>query len=923
VVIRSKTTILIIIVILLSSLAFSFTITSFTTGNYKELIFNGMNTENVTIDIWGDSYVLNTSFVVEGMISEWVTEEEYKISYPVDSEIINDFIIAIATKNNIQLINRTNQNHIIKQCSLSSDSDIIDIDYLENDLFLVTERDKNIVYKLNLSTCKKLINKTILSPIDSKKISSDIFATVSSTQGILYVYNITSGEIIKNYTGLGNPTSLDYLSNNLFLISNYNQDEVLLINLTTSQNYPNSIIKKYSNVGGITDAKFVSENLWLIIDTKKDEKVFLINITSDSTYPNNIIESYNGVNTPVKVEYITSNKWLITDNVDGSVKTVSLNAKYYPTDLTLDIGNDGSKEWSMAGEFNTSLFLNQNNFSEAINSYLENTCNDLNNNCTIPFMFSSATHGKLNVSNLNIQINRKPIITITSPNGGEIWTGTKTISWNAEDPDGDLIIMNISYWNSTEWVLINTINGTTGVYNYTWDTKTAPDSNATKINITATDNISPKTEDTSDNTFIIDNTKPKINFINPTTETGKYSQNWITATINAEDSNLKKIIIKLYDNTLALINSKNNSNSPFSFNFTNLAEGIYYLNATAEDLAGNKNHTETREIILDTTPPTINFNPQTTNKGIYNQNWINTSVNSNDLYLSKTTIKLYNTTGIIQTIESTNHNFINLTDGIYYLNATAEDLAGNKNHTETREIILDTTPPTITLIKPTNGASQTNQNINFTYDVNDLTKINCTLILNGVEIENKENLSSGTYGFERTLPIGTHTWNITCTDSAGINKTSQTRKLTINAVISSGGGGGGGYKCTEAWTCTEWSACSTDGLQTRTCTDLNNCRVQREKPSEIQECVYSGSFFGSLLGTEETEEKTDEEKQNDQDKEKTGEGTEQKDKGLPGITGAVTGGIFSTTTGKIGAILIAATIFASAVLFIKSKFKKI
>ena len=42
--------------------------------------------------------------------------------------------------------------------------------------------------------------------------------------------------------------------------------------------------------------------------------------------------------------------------------------------------------------------------------------------------------------------------------------------------------------------------------------------------------------------------------------------------------------------------------------------------------------------------------------------------------------------------------------------------------------------------------------------------------------------------------------------------------------------------CTPTWTCTQWSTCS-NGLQTRTCTDLNNCGVITNKPSGTQSCI--------------------------------------------------------------------------------------
>jgi len=65
-----------------------------------------------------------------------------------------------------------------------------------------------------------------------------------------------------------------------------------------------------------------------------------------------------------------------------------------------------------------------------------------------------------------------------------------------------------------------------------------------------------------------------------------------------------------------------------------------------------------------------------------------------------------------------------------------------------------------------------------------------------------------------------------------------------------GGGGTGGSEatattvpgaptttvCRERWTCTEWSACE-KGIQTRTCTEENNCGTDLYKPFESQPCT--------------------------------------------------------------------------------------
>lgn len=111
-------------------------------------------------------------------------------------------------------------------------------------------------------------------------------------------------------------------------------------------------------------------------------------------------------------------------------------------------------------------------------------------------------------------------------------------------------------------------------------------------------------ENSTSVSFRIDNTKPFINFTNPTTSSGNYSQNWIYANVSASDSGvgLDTITIYLYNDT-GLVNSTTTN----PINFTSLSDGNYYLNSTANDTLGNTNSTETRTFILDTTAPVVSL----------------------------------------------------------------------------------------------------------------------------------------------------------------------------------------------------------------------------------------------------------------------------------------------------------------------------
>ncbi len=70
--------------------------------------------------------------------------------------------------------------------------------------------------------------------------------------------------------------------------------------------------------------------------------------------------------------------------------------------------------------------------------------------------------------------------------------------------------------------------------------------------------------------------------------------------------------------------------------------------------------------------------------------------------------------------------------------------------------------------------------------------------------------------------------------------------------FAAGGGGGGTSRkkptCTgDIWTCTEFSECSPDGIQSRKCTLTVDCAsVNTPRPSEKESCVYVSHVLSSL-----------------------------------------------------------------------------
>jgi len=279
-------------------------------------------------------------------------------------------------------------------------------------------------------------------------------------------------------------------------------------------------------------------------------------------------------------------------------------------------------------------------------------------------------------------------------------TETRAIILDTTSPSISIISpLNQSYTNAT--VLVNISSDGDDVW-YNWDGTNV--SYSSGVNVTFAEGVNvlyAYANDTFGNlnvsnvTFVVDTTAPLIEFVAPTTAAGNYSQDYIVANVTVSDLNLDTTVIYLY-NSSGLVNS---SIETFA-NFTNLADGTYYLNSTANDTFANSNSTETLTIVLDTTAPMIEFVEPTTNATNCSVEDIVANVSVSDLNLDTIVIYLYNSSGLVNSAVGTFANFTNLSDGTYYLNATANDTFGNVNSTETRLIVIRKAFPLINIHSP-------------------------------------------------------------------------------------------------------------------------------------------------------------------------------------------------------------------------------
>jgi len=212
-----------------------------------------------------------------------------------------------------------------------------------------------------------------------------------------------------------------------------------------------------------------------------------------------------------------------------------------------------------------------------------------------------------------------------------------------------------------------------------------------------------------------------------------------------------------------------------------LADNTYIWNITCTDSAGKSNESDSYTVNIDTnSPEAVNLESPADNAWsndltpdfTFNFTDVQSPNASCTLYLNEvssgTNVSVFNNT--MTTITSTT----SLTSGQNYTwNVTCTDLASNTKYGTGRNIQIDNIAPTITLISPENNNWSSDTTPDFYFNVTDATAINfsCTLYMDG--IANQTNVSVAVdevvNGFtpDAAMSEATHTWNITCTDSAG------------------------------------------------------------------------------------------------------------------------------------------------------------
>jgi subtilisin family serine protease len=461
------------------------------------------------------------------------------------------------------------------------------------------------------------------------------------------------------------------------------------------------------------------------------------------------------------------------DNIGPNVSLVSPNSGNFSSSANLTLTFNATDDF----DINISCTLYVDAASRGTFAMQNGTSNDYSSNYSNGFHrwnVSCADDALTSVSsetrNFTVDL-INPMITIVSPSTAYYGTGSVLINISANDTNKDKTWFFTNGTANITYTVPVTLNFSDGMYN-----------------MTAYVNDSAGRTNTTNRTFIVDTTAPTISFADPTPNSSAYAtKSYVAINASASDANFANITIRIYNSTGGLRNSSfSNSSSTLFANFTGLSNGVYYFNATVYDRVGLYNFTETRNVTVDFTGPAISFASPSDNTSSLSRDYISANVSAPGADLANMTIYLYNATSLLNFTNSTSSplfaNFSGLGNGIYYVNATAFDNAGNLNKTETRTITLDTAAPGVALGAPANGSFTSLASVNTSFTAVDALAANtsCRLYVDGTIRANitaaNNTLMSQLYNYT----AGTHNWSVNCTDFANNTGASDVWNFTVD-----------------------------------------------------------------------------------------------------------------------------------------------
>ena len=281
-------------------------------------------------------------------------------------------------------------------------------------------------------------------------------------------------------------------------------------------------------------------------------------------------------------------------------------------------------------------------------------------------------------SAISVISNAAPTVSISSPANNTVSNAPANFTINATASDSDGSISKVEFFQGT--TLLNT--DTAAPFSFAWTNVAA---GTYSLTAKATDNNNAVT--TSSAITVISNAAPSVSITSPPNAAIFTAPASITINASASDSDGSISKVEFFQGT-TLLNT--DTAAPFSFNWTNVAAGIYSLTAKATD---NNNAVTTSSAISVTSnaPPAVSITSPANNAIFAAPANITINATASDADGTISVVEFYQGTTLIgtDTVSPFSVTWNNVVAGSYLLTARATD---NRGAITTSALVAVTTP---------------------------------------------------------------------------------------------------------------------------------------------------------------------------------------------------------------------------------------
>jgi hypothetical protein len=342
--------------------------------------------------------------------------------------------------------------------------------------------------------------------------------------------------------------------------------------------------------------------------------------------------------------------------------------------------------------------------------------------------------------------NRAPSVTVTAPNGGEYWRGTRTVQWTGSDRNQDVITYNVyvstnngGSWSASLYEVSYSETETPAAHSWSgFDTTAVADSGTCLVRVVASDGDASDSDE-SDAVFTIDNTDPSVSLTTPSGGEVVEGGASFEITWSASDANFGSNPIALYYSTNGgttfpyVITSGTPNNGSFDWAVPTIDDTDVRVRVVATDLAGNTNDDESTNFAVDSTDPSVSLTAPGGGEVLQGGASFEITWSASDANFGSNPIALYYSTNggttfpyVITSGTPNGGSFdwtvpsINDTD--VQVRVVATDAVGHTASDDSGDFTVDSTDPSVTLTAPSGGeALQGGASFEITWSASDPT----------------------------------------------------------------------------------------------------------------------------------------------------------------------------------------------------------